>query len=104
MIFSVTSLVFFLIHWVPGDPVEVMLGESASVADREALRVSLGLDQPITTQYVHYLQGLLQLDLAETPPVRNGAISAPTSPGLGIAPEPSRLVELLDGPASQWPG
>jgi peptide/nickel transport system permease protein len=60
---GVATLVFMLIHLVPGDPVEVMLGESASVADREALRASLGLDQPITTQYVDYLQGLLQLDL-----------------------------------------
>ena len=47
VIFGVTSLVFFLIHWVPGDPVEVMLGESASAVDREALRLALGLNRPI---------------------------------------------------------
>jgi peptide/nickel transport system permease protein len=47
VIFGVLCLVFFLIHLVPGDPVEVMLGESARAADREALRVSLGLDQPL---------------------------------------------------------
>ncbi|MFV1972205.1 MAG: nickel ABC transporter permease, partial [Thiohalobacterales bacterium] len=60
---GVATLVFLLIHLVPGDPVEVMLGESASVADREALRVALGLDQPLGVQYINYLQGLLQLDL-----------------------------------------
>jgi peptide/nickel transport system permease protein len=46
-----------------GDPVEVMLGESASGADREALRAALGLDQPLPVQYLDYLAGLLQLDL-----------------------------------------
>jgi peptide/nickel transport system permease protein len=63
VIAGVATLVFLLIHLVPGDPVEVMLGESASVADREALRMALGLDQPLGVQYLNYLQGLLQLDL-----------------------------------------
>jgi peptide/nickel transport system permease protein len=61
--FGVVSLVFLLIHLIPGDPVEVMLGESASGADREALRAALGLDQPLPVQYLDYLAGLLQLDL-----------------------------------------
>ena len=63
VIAGVVTLVFLLIHLVPGDPVEVMLGESASVADRESLRAALGLDQPLLVQYLHYLRGLLQLDL-----------------------------------------
>ncbi|MEA2094940.1 MAG: nickel ABC transporter permease [Pseudomonadota bacterium] len=63
VIAGVVTLVFLLIHLVPGDPVEVMLGESASVADRESLRAALGLDQPLLVQYLHYLQGLLHLDL-----------------------------------------
>ena len=63
VIFGVASLVFFLIHWIPGDPVEVMLGESASMADREALRHSLGLDLPLLQQWWIYLRGLLHLDL-----------------------------------------
>lgn len=62
VIFGVASLVFFLIHWIPGDPVEVMLGESASMADREALRHSLGLDLPLLQQWWHYLRGLTHLD------------------------------------------
>jgi len=60
---GVISIVFLLIHFIPGDPVEVMLGEAASSADREALRVTLGLDQPIMTQFLRYLDGLLHLDL-----------------------------------------
>jgi peptide/nickel transport system permease protein len=52
-----------LIHLIPGDPVEIMLGESASTADREALRAALGLDLPVRAQFLDYLQGLLHLDL-----------------------------------------
>jgi peptide/nickel transport system permease protein len=66
VIFGVLCLVFFLIHLVPGDPVEVMLGESARAADREALRHSLGLDQPLLTQFVYYLSHVLQFDLGNS--------------------------------------
>ncbi len=63
VIFGVTGIVFLLVHLIPGDPVEIMLGESASVADREVLRAALGLDKPVLTQFYNYLGGLLQLDL-----------------------------------------
>lgn len=60
------TLVFFLIHLVPGDPVEVMLGESASSADREALRRALGLDLSVWTQYLLFLAALLRGDLGHS--------------------------------------
>ncbi len=63
VIFGVLVLVFLLIHLVPGDPVEVMLGESARAADRAALRQSLGLDQPLLTQFITYLGNIAQFDL-----------------------------------------
>ena len=63
VIIGVVSIVFMLIHMIPGDPVEIMLGESASTTDRQALRAALGLDQPVAVQYLEYLQGLLHLDL-----------------------------------------
>jgi peptide/nickel transport system permease protein len=63
VIFGVTCIVFLLVHLIPGDPVEIMLGESASVADREVLRAALGLDKPVLSQFLSYLEGLLQLDL-----------------------------------------
>ena len=66
VIFGVISIVFLLIHMIPGDPVEIMLGESASTADREALRISLGLDQPVWQQFQHYLAGLLHLDMGNS--------------------------------------
>ena len=62
VIFGVLLLTFLLIHLVPGDPVEVMLGESASPADREVLRAELGLNQPIIYQFGHYLNKLAHAD------------------------------------------
>lgn len=61
-LFGVVTLVFFLLHLVPGDPVDVLLGEHAYPADREAMRHALHLDQPILTQYGTYLAGLIQGD------------------------------------------
>jgi len=66
VIFGVLCLVFFLIHLVPGDPVEVMLGESARPADREALRHSLGLDQPLTKQFGQYISNVSQLNFGDS--------------------------------------
>ncbi len=66
VVFGVTCLVFLFLHMVPGDPVEVMLGESAQPADREALRHALGLDQPLLTQFGQYLGNLVQLDLGNS--------------------------------------
>jgi len=63
VVFGVMSIVFMLIHVVPGDPIEVMLGESAQAADREALSEALGLNLPLSTQWVNYINGLLHLDL-----------------------------------------
>lgn len=66
VIFGVTSLVFFMIHMIPGDPVEVMLGESAQVADRESLRHAFGLDQPLLVQWISYLFHVVQLDFGNS--------------------------------------
>lgn len=62
VVFGVLLLTFLLVHLVPGDPVEVMLGESASGADRAELRAELGLDQPVLVQFGHYLARLAQGD------------------------------------------
>ena len=60
------TLIFFLIHLIPGDPVEVMLGETASPADKEVLRQELGLDQPLLVQYLRFLSGLASGDLGDS--------------------------------------
>jgi ABC-type dipeptide/oligopeptide/nickel transport system permease component len=60
---GVATLVFALIHLVPGDPVQTMLGESASAADVAALRATLGLDRPLSVQYVSFLRRAVVGDL-----------------------------------------
>lgn len=59
VVLGVACLVFLLIHLIPGDPVDVMLGETARPADKEALRQSLGLHLPIHQQVTHYFSGLI---------------------------------------------
>jgi peptide/nickel transport system permease protein len=63
VLFGVVTLVFSFIHLVPGDPVQIMLGEGAQATDVEQLRHRLGLDQPILAQYLGYLADLSRGDL-----------------------------------------
>jgi peptide/nickel transport system permease protein len=60
------TIVFLLIHIVPGDPVEQMLGEGASSTDLETLRHQYGLDRPLSQQYLHYWHGVLHGDLGQS--------------------------------------
>src|ERR1700687_5354181 len=62
----VLTLVFLMIHIVPGDPVEQMLGEGAAPGQVTQLRHSLGLDLPLHTQYAHYLGQLFRGDLGQS--------------------------------------
>ena len=54
----ILTMVFLMIHIVPGDPVLQMLGQDARAEDLAQLRHSLGLDQPLGVQYARYLEGL----------------------------------------------
>jgi ABC-type dipeptide/oligopeptide/nickel transport system permease component len=62
----VLTLVFLMIHIVPGDPVEQMLGEGAAPGEIAQLRHALGLDQPLLTQYGQYLKQLAHGDLGQS--------------------------------------
>jgi len=66
VVWLVVSIVFLLIHIVPGDPVEQMLGEGARPADIVALRHAYGLDQPLGRQYLHYWNGVLHGNLGHS--------------------------------------
>jgi peptide/nickel transport system permease protein len=66
VVIGVLTIVFFSLHLAPGDPVEVMLGDRSSQSERENLRRTLGLDQPISTQYKTYIKNLLQGDLGNS--------------------------------------
>jgi peptide/nickel transport system permease protein len=59
----VVSVVFLLIHLVPGDPILQMLGEGAPAADVAATRHMYGLDVPLGQQYLRYWKGVLHGDL-----------------------------------------
>ncbi|MBA3640333.1 MAG: ABC transporter permease [Acidobacteriota bacterium] len=63
VLLGVATLVFALIHLVPGDPAQAMLGEGASQEEIQRLRTSLGLDRPLLTQYTGFLGGLVRGDL-----------------------------------------
>ncbi len=65
-VWLVVSLVFLMIHIVPGDPVEQMLGEGAAPGQIEQLRHTLGLDHPILRQYGHYLSQTLRGDFGQS--------------------------------------
>jgi ABC-type dipeptide/oligopeptide/nickel transport system permease component len=63
VLLGVATLVFMLIHLVPGDPAQAMLGESAPAGDLQDLRSKLGLDQPLLVQYERFLAGLVRGNL-----------------------------------------
>src|SRR5215216_6421130 len=63
VLLGVATLVFSLIHLIPGDPAQAILGEAAPQADVEALRHRLGLDRPLLEQYGMFLQGIVKGDL-----------------------------------------
>jgi ABC-type dipeptide/oligopeptide/nickel transport system permease component len=63
VLWLVVSVVFLLIHLVPGDPILQMLGEGAPAADIAATRQAYGLDAPLGQQYLHYWKGVLHGDL-----------------------------------------
>lgn len=66
VLWGVGTLVFFLLHLVPGDPVEIMLGENALPTNKAALRESLGLDRPLPEQYLRFWSRALRGDLGES--------------------------------------
>ncbi|HEX2917882.1 MAG TPA: ABC transporter permease [Edaphobacter sp.] len=66
VLWVVVSVVFLLIHLVPGDPIVQMLGEGATASDVGALRHAYGLDAPLLQQYLHYWRGILHADLGQS--------------------------------------
>ena len=62
----ILTMVFLLVHIVPGDPVQQMLGEGARAEDLEQLRHALGLDRPLLVQYGRYLTGLVRGDWGQS--------------------------------------
>ncbi|ETW93216.1 MAG: glutathione ABC transporter permease, partial [Candidatus Entotheonella gemina] len=66
VVWGVSTFVFLIIHLIPGDPIDLMLGETATQVDRQTLRRQLGLDRPLWQQYTTFLQRLVQGDLSQS--------------------------------------
>lgn len=66
IVWGVATIVFLFVHLLPGDPVEIMLGEQARAVDLEQIRAEHHLDQPILVQYGHFIGDLLSGDLRES--------------------------------------
>ncbi|WP_454819369.1 ABC transporter permease [Labrys neptuniae] len=71
----VAIMVFVLVRLIPGDPAQVALGDNASEAQLEALRIAMGLDKPIVAQFWYWLQHMLQGDLGQS--ITNGQAVLP---------------------------
>jgi ABC-type dipeptide/oligopeptide/nickel transport system permease component len=90
VVWIVMTLVFALIHIVPGDPIAQMLGEGAPATEIQRLRHELGLDQPLLVQYKNYFAGVLKGDLGvslrnQQPVLRSIADRFPATLELTIA-------------------
>lgn len=59
-------MVFSLIHLIPGDPAEIVLGQDATPQALTALRAQLGLNQSLPAQYFHWMGSLLQGNLGNS--------------------------------------
>jgi ABC-type dipeptide/oligopeptide/nickel transport system permease component len=66
VLWVVVSVVFLLIHIVPGDPIVQMLGEGATASDVSVLRHAYGLDAPLGAQYLGYWRGVLHANLGQS--------------------------------------
>jgi ABC-type dipeptide/oligopeptide/nickel transport system permease component len=66
VVWVVVTVVFLMIHLVPGDPIVQMLGDGATASDIAGLRHAYGLDVPLGTQYLRYWMGLLHGDLGQS--------------------------------------
>jgi len=66
VVWLVVSVVFLLIHLVPGDPIQQMLGEGAAAADLQAARHAYGLDVSLPRQYLNYWKGVVHGDLGQS--------------------------------------
>ena len=97
VLFGISLVAFLLIHFVPGDPVRVMLGNRASDAQVAVLRARLGLDQPLPEQYVMFLWNAVRLDFGDSVALKapiNGLILGRAIPTLVLVVY-STLISLV---------
>ena len=89
VMFVVVTIVFLLIHLIPGDPVAVILGPDATVAQMQATRTELGLDRPLYEQLLAFYSRLLHGDLG-----RSYFLNRPVTQALWERAEPTALLTM----------
>src|SRR5256885_13193402 len=76
LIVGAASLVFVMLHAVPGDPVRLFLGDFATEEQIAAVRAKVGLDRPVPVQYIQWLG-------RDAPGVLRGSAGHPNKTGTG---------------------
>ena len=89
VMFIVVTIVFLLIHLIPGDPVSVILGPDATPAQMDATRTQLGLDRPLHEQLLAFYARVLQGDLG-----RSYFLNRPVTQALWERAEPTALLTI----------
>jgi peptide/nickel transport system permease protein len=75
LLLAISIVVFFMIHLIPGDPVQIMLGDKGTEEDAARIRAELGFDEPLHIQYFKFLSNLMKGDLGRSIRNRNPVIS-----------------------------
>ena len=65
-ILIISTIIFFVIRVIPGDPALVVAGIDASDEEIQAIRAKLGTDAPVTVQYIRWMRDLVKLDLGKS--------------------------------------
>ncbi|HXJ32812.1 MAG TPA: hypothetical protein VMS22_02145 [Candidatus Eisenbacteria bacterium] len=75
-VWGVITLVFLLVHLIPGDPIDAILGDRAAPGDRAALRRALRLDQPLSAQYAAFMGDVADGSLGRSFRMRERSVAA----------------------------
>src|SRR5207245_6862523 len=104
VLFGVTIVIFGMVHFLPGDPATVLLGDRATTQNIAALRDQLGLNRSLPEQYWLFVSGLAQGQMGTSltfhQPVRDMVLSrVPISIGLAVYAMPlAAAITLAFGP------
>jgi len=63
VLFFTSIVIFLIIHLIPGDPATIFAGAGATADQVEAVKISMGLDKPLATQYLTWINGLFHGNL-----------------------------------------
>ena len=68
ILWGVVTILFFIFHALPSDPIRILLGQRSDISSEQAIRKELGLDKPVFTQYLIYINDLSPIGYLSTSP------------------------------------